>query len=123
MRTVTSEIGACKQVVELWSLVRDLDILGAYRGNLTEASYQCQARNCGMRSDNRSGVKGISWCSPTNNWRAQIKVNGRFCFLGKFETILEAAYARYAAEQCLGFQDCDLNSSAKQFISSPGLSR
>ena len=32
MRTVTSEISACKQVIELWSLVRDLDVLGAYSG-------------------------------------------------------------------------------------------
>jgi len=37
-------------------------------------------------------------------------------FLWLFTDFLEACYHRFAAEQCLGFQDCDINSSAKQYI-------
>jgi len=36
--------------------------------------------------------------------------------LGLFTDLLDAAYTRFAAEQCLGFQDCDVVSGARQFI-------
>jgi len=41
MRTVKSEISACKQVIELWALVRDYHVLGAYYG------YDAKAHACG----------------------------------------------------------------------------
>jgi hypothetical protein len=47
---------------------------------------------------------------------ALIAVNNKQKNLGRFDTLIDAAYVRFAAEQCLGFQDCDTNSSAKQFI-------
>ena len=87
-----------------------------WRSNLREACMQCQLRNCGMLSNNSSGVKGVYWNKRMGRWAAQIKVNGKMSGLGYFGSILDASYARYAAEQCLGFQDCDLNSSAKRFI-------
>ena len=88
------------------------------RKNLREASRQCQVRNCGMRRDNTSGIKGVSWHKPTSKWRAKITVDGQQKFLGHFDSIIKAAYTRYAAEQCLGFQDCDAKSSAKSFLMS-----
>jgi len=86
------------------------------RCNLRDASLQGQQRNCGMRRDNMSGVKGVSWFNPTRKWIAYIGLNGKNKHLGYHETLLDAAYARYAAEQCLGFQDCDINSSARKYI-------
>ena len=86
--------------------------------NLREASRQCQVRNCGMLRNNTSGIKGVSPSKIGRNWVVYIKVNGVKKTLGYTDTLLEAAYLRYAAEQCLGFQDCDINSSAKQFIDS-----
>ena len=86
------------------------------RNNLREASQQCQMRNCGLYSTNTSGVKGVRWDTERCVWRAWVKVDARDRFLGRFETKLEAVYHRFAAEQCLGFPECDINSSAKQFI-------
>ena len=86
--------------------------------NLRVASQQCQMRNCGLYNTNTSGVKGVRWDKERNVWRAWVKVDARDRFLGRFRTKLDAAYARFAAEQCLGFQDCDINSSAKQYIDS-----
>jgi len=69
-----------------------------------------------MLRNNTSGIKGVCWHSAGNKWRAVIRVNGRNCHLGIFADKLEATYHRYAAEQCLGFQDCDISSSALKFI-------
>ena len=91
-----------------------------WRLNLREASHQCQVRNCGMRKDNRSGVKGVYWDKTTGRWAAYVRVGGVMSNLGRFDNLLEAAYTRYAAEQCLGFQDCDKNSSAKKYIKEQG---
>jgi len=91
-----------------------------WRLNLREASYQCQNRNCGMRTDNTSGIKGVCWSKRDGKWSAEIMVDGKHKGLGNYDSLLDAAFARYAAEQCLGFQDCDLNSSAKQFIDAHG---
>jgi len=89
-----------------------------WRSNLREASRQCQNRNCGMLKNNKSGIKGVYWYKPTGKWQAYITLNrGRFA-LGYFDNIVEAACHRFAAEQCLGFQDCDISSSAGEFIKS-----
>jgi len=91
-----------------------------WRLNLREATQQCQNRNCGMRKDNLSGVKGVSWDAPHSKWRAHIVVDCKMKNLGRFDNLLDAAYVRFAAEQCLGFQDCDKNSSAKKYIQEQG---
>ena len=91
-----------------------------WRSNLREATQQCQLRNCGMNSRNTSGVKGISRHRPTGKWRAQIMADGGNKHLGLFDGLLDAAYTRYAAEQCLGFQDCDISSSARRYIKEMG---
>jgi len=84
--------------------------------NLREATRQCQNRNCGMLRNNTTGVKGISYEAPTGKWTAYISVGKKTKKLGRFYDILEAAYHRFAAESCLGYPECDINSSAKQFI-------
>ena len=91
-----------------------------WRSNLREASRQCQSRNCKMFKNNSSGIKGCMWSDARGRWKAQITVDGKYRHLGYHFTILDAAYARYAAEQCLGFQDCDLNSSARKYIKAHG---
>ena len=73
-----------------------------------------------MHKNNRSGVKGVCWVIEKGRWRADIRVDYRNKFLGYFDTLLEAAYVRFAAEQCLGFQDCDKNSSARKYIYEQG---
>jgi len=86
------------------------------RANLREASMQCQRRNCGMLRNNTSGVKGVAWHKQMGKWLSFISLDGKKKHLGFHYTIIEAACHRYAAEQCLGFSDCDTHSSAKKYI-------
>lgn len=51
-----------------------------------------------VRPDNKSGVRGVSWCSRDSNWVARISVNKKIMDLGKFATLEEAAAARHKAE-------------------------
>jgi len=48
---------------------------------------------------NKTGVVGVSWYSPERRWNAQIGINGRLIYLGRFKTFVEAVDARKAAEQ------------------------
>ena len=84
--------------------------------NLREASNQCQSRNRPPSSRNTSGIKGVYWSAADKKWKSGVCVNGERKHLGTFTDLENAVYHRYAAEQCLGFPDCDINSSAKQYI-------
>ena len=50
--------------------------------------------NCGLRKDNTSGFKGVSYAKRENKWRAYLRVNGKLKHLGFFETpeLANAAY-------------------------------
>ena len=84
--------------------------------NLREATHQCQMRNKTMMRNNASGINGVYWSKPKSRWRVEIGNGVRAKFVALCRTLEEAAYLRYAAEQCLGFQDCDITSSAKKYI-------
>ena len=84
--------------------------------NLREVSQSCNLKNTKVRIDNTSGIKGVHLDSFTNKWRASISVNGVTKKLGRFQSFEEAVLHRYAAEQCLGWEYCDFNSSAHKFI-------
>jgi len=90
--------------------------------NLRVVSQQCQNRNSGVAKNNKSGVRGVRLYSD-GKWVAKIGVDKRHHHLGYFDTVLEAACARFAAEQCLGFKDCDINSSAMQYMRQNGVCR
>lgn len=49
-------------------------------------------------------------------WAARIRINNKVKFLGTFTTKLEAAAARYKAEEKYGFLDSGVESKAKDFI-------
>lgn len=53
-------------------------------------SSQNQANN-GLRADNTSGYKGVSWSKSSLKWVSKINVNGRKLHLGYFDTKEEAA--------------------------------
>lgn len=84
--------------------------------NLREATQVCQVRNSGMLRNNTSGIKGVYWATSGRRWVATVNIQKKVSVLGRFKDKLDAAYARYAVEQCLGFTDCDSESSAKKFI-------
>lgn len=81
--------------------------------NLREASKQCNAINVSRFKNNTSGIRGISYDSRVDKWVAQIKVNQKRIFLTQSVSKLEAACARLAAEQCLGWETCTTSSACK----------
>ena len=66
--------------------------------NLRLASAELNAQNASVRSDNTSGVQGVSWHKATNKWVVQISKQGKPTYVGVFATIEEAKVARTQAE-------------------------
>ena len=58
--------------------------------NLRVADCSQNACNRKKRTDNTSGVKGISWHKPRQKWQANICVNQKQKYLGLFNTLEEA---------------------------------
>lgn len=69
--------------------------------NLREVTAAGNAQNASLRKDNKSGVKGVSWCNTNKKWLAQLRVDNRNNFLGYFDSIQEAAEARGRAEETM----------------------
>lgn len=63
--------------------------------NIRPATLSQNRANVGLRSDNTSGIKGVSKCG--NRWKAQICVDKTVIYLGLFKTKKDAG-ARYAEE-------------------------
>ena len=57
----------------------------------TSMQNQCNQRR---RSDNTSGLKGVSWSEERKKWQTGIQINGKRIGLGRFNT-KEEAYAAY----------------------------
>jgi len=71
--------------------------------NIRETSYVENGRNASIKSNNTSGVTGVTLCRGTKKWQANISVNGESKYLGVFRDISDAAKARRAAEKTYGF--------------------
>jgi len=84
--------------------------------NLREVSRQCNLRNTDNFWHNTSGIKGLYWDKFRSKWKAQIQVNGKSKYLGRFTDSTEAICHRLAAEQCLGWYGCDSNTPAYKEI-------
>ena len=52
-------------------------------------------------SNNRSGVKGVSYYSRTDSWVATLNFKGKHYWLGKYDTVDEAARQRQLAEEAI----------------------
>lgn len=61
--------------------------------NLRLATLNQQRYNAGIRKNNTSGFKGVSWCEANQNWTAQICINYERIKLGSYATAEEAAEA------------------------------
>ena len=71
--------------------------------NLRFATHTENQHNSKMRSDNKSGIKGVSFNSNRNKWEAYIIIDGIKIHLGLFKTIEEAKQARVnRANQAFG---------------------
>lgn len=71
--------------------------------NLRPATNSQQRMNSKLRSDNTSGIKGVSWRKDTKKWCVQIWVNNKKYNKGSYSTIEEAkAVYEEAAKQFHG---------------------
>lgn len=70
------------------------------RSNLRLCTPSLNSGNAQKRSNNRSGVKGVSWDAKRCKWFACIRVNGKTLPLGRYTRIEDAAaaYATAAAK-------------------------
>ncbi len=84
--------------------------------NLREVSQVCNSRNCRLSKNNKSGVIGVCWLEKNNKWKAQIKVPDKQISLGLYDTLLEAAKARWEAEVKYDFPNCNTTSSAYLYL-------
>ena len=75
------------------------DRLDNRRANLRTVTSSQNSINSGLRSDNKSGCKGVYWDSATNKWGAEIKVNHKRIILGKFTDLQSAVEIRKNAEK------------------------
>lgn len=80
--------------------------------NLRACTQSQNAGNSGMHRHNTSGFRGVSKNSRTGMWHAQIKVNGKQIYLGRFDTPEKAArcYDR-AAKKHFGRNFASLNNA------------
>lgn len=65
--------------------------------NLREATHHQNAGNQSVRSNNTSGVVGVSWHVASGKWCARIAPYGKSIYLGVFTSMDEATAARNAA--------------------------
>jgi len=68
------------------------------RDNLRVGDKSLNAHNGGVRSDNTSGYRGVSFKARFQKWDAKIEINGREKYLGRFSTPEAANAARLAYE-------------------------
>ncbi len=71
----------------------DNDKLNNQRSNLRICSRSENKQNCGKRSNNTSGYKGVSWNKRSKKWQVFVWVNYKQISIGRFEDKLEAAKA------------------------------
>lgn len=84
--------------------------------NLREVSQTCNLRNTGNWSNNKSGVKGVTFDPSKNQWLVRIWLAGRRKYLGLHNDFTEAVAHRLAAEQCLNWETCDSSSPAYEYM-------
>lgn len=71
--------------------------------NLRVVTHIVNHKNMPLRSDNNSGVVGVSFDKQRNKWSAEIRDNRKKVFLGRFEDFDAAVQARKAAEVKYGY--------------------
>lgn len=77
---------------------RDGNTLNNRFDNLRRATHAQNGHNTGLRRNNTSGVKGVTWDSARGRWQASITMNSKMVHLGRFDVFEDAVAARRAAE-------------------------
>jgi hypothetical protein len=73
--------------------------------NLRDVPRAVNARNRGLRRDNRSGYTGVKRDLNSRKWLVTIRGDGRNVYLGSFTKLRDAIAARRHAEIALGYTE------------------
>jgi hypothetical protein len=73
--------------------------------NLREVTHRQNNLNQSLRKNNKTGFMGVIWDKDRQKWKAEIKVNYKRVYLGRFNSLDEAINARNAAEKQYGFHE------------------
>lgn len=68
------------------------------RANLRLANKSKNAMNAKLRSDNSSGIRGVSWNSSKKKWEVYININSKRIKLGYYKDLREAKKIREKAD-------------------------
>lgn len=66
--------------------------------NLRSVSKAQNNQNMAIQKSNTSGFKGVSWCKDKKKWKAQISINNKNTFIGRYDT-KEQAHEAYILEK------------------------
>jgi hypothetical protein len=77
------------------------DRLDNHIENLREVTYSQNSHNAKIRTDNKSGVKGVHWNKKNNNWVVQVRANNKNQHIGSFTNLTEAEHAVKNARKTL----------------------
>lgn len=99
----------------------DLDHINGESGdnrvdNLRLVTKSQNMMNQKVRTDNTSGIKGVSWAEKSKKWYAYINVKGKMIPLGLFKDKIDAISARIESED-IYFGEF----ARREIISSPAL--
>lgn len=72
--------------------------LETYRDSYYVDGIDTNALTRKIRSDNKSGVKGVSYDKQRNQWKVEITLNKKIKFIGRFDSLEDAKEARKSAE-------------------------
>ncbi len=88
------------------------------RENLRSCNMSQNGANRGLNKNNTSGSKGVVWDKLRSKWKAQIKVNYKNCFLGRFTELGEAilAYDQAAVRIFGEFAGLNVNASTDKEV-------
>lgn len=81
----------------------DIDHEHGERGNnrfhkIREVTRSQNLFNAGLRASNKTGHKGVHFCTARQKFVAQIKINKKNVCLGRFSSLAEAVEVRLSAE-------------------------
>lgn len=84
--------------------------------NLRHVSRQCNIRNSKLRKDSFNKVTGVGFHIYSGKFQAYIKVNKKQIYLGTYDWLEEAVFARWKAEVKYNFPNCNTTSSAYCYL-------
>lgn len=88
--------------------------------NLRHVTQSCNLKNTSKRSSNTSGIVGVNWDKAKRKWHAQITVDYKNLWIGRFSQKIDAARARWEAEKKYNFPECCSKSSAYLYLKEAG---